>query len=429
MALSDKVGLFVAIFLIVGAIILSIMKKPCKPTCSGAFCGPNSSNGCGGTCDCNSGGKCQENGVCCYSDCDGIHWGDDGCGGTCECTIIPGGKKLTKGTEKVCCYAQHCNNVYCGPDGCGGSCSCQAGSVCSDPTNGGICQNEGTNGYIYNIIDSNGVARTNVNSPKECASWMPKNVALNLTAFPCETDADCPYKDSCVKDHSSDKKFCNRNDVYQWWYYDPSDSSGFNCTKIRQGSTVCSLPKAGAHAFDIAGNLGADKVKCSDTCTISPLCPPSGKGACCPGQWSQKSANSSHCINTTGQTECCLQSPDVVDYQACLNTGKPSCDKTPSAWWEGNLGEIANDVCGMKVVGPSIHVNKGTISNPSFTEPCNNKNPGDSCNYNSNGTSYQGLCKSCSDNSIKCLPDVMCTRQYKSASQPGMCTTKNVCMF
>lgn len=452
-----KIILIFFLAVLLSLVIYIIFSSECKPNCSGAFCG--NSDSCGGTCECKNNGKCI-NGVCCYPSCDGIKWGDDGCGGTCACDRLPctdssgqnchrtvsvecsennkehctGPCVQGKCDVNTCCYPQDCNNVFCGDDGCGGTCGCQAGSVCSEPK-GGICINDGTSGYVYNIIDSNGVQRTNVSSPKECAAWIPENIQLNLSSFPCNSYKDCPDgqnlfnecsggKDCvCVADKSG-KKYCNRNNVYQWWYYDPSDSSGFNCTKIREGSTVCSLPKAGASAFDIAGNISADKAVCSNTCAISPICPSSGTGSCCPGSFSQK-GDTAECVNATGDS-CCLNNPSL-DYASCIASGKVSCEKMAGAWWEGNLGEIANGVCGLSVTGPSIHVNSTTLQNSAFDKPCENKNPGDACMYNDGSTSFSGLCKTCMTGGMKCLPDITCTRVYSSAAQPGICTSKNLC--
>lgn len=425
---------FIAFFLILLFVMIS---KKCKPNCSGAFCGNSSNDGCGGTCDCNSGGECV-NDVCVYSNCDGVEWDDK-----CDCDIIPchdksgNNCKKTVNGKNVCCYPQDCNNVFCGDDGCGGECGCQEGATCSDPS-GGICVNSGTLGYIYNVISSTGIERTNVNSPIECAGWIPENVTLNLSSFPCNTYADCPdgqnlYRNCpssedciCVTNPTTGKKYCNQNNVFQWWYYDPSNPSGYNCTKIREGSTVCAIPKSGASAFDIAGNISPENAQCGNTCSISPVCTPSGPDSCCPNGWSSQ-GNTANCIDFTGITKCCLNNPNVSGYTECMALGLPTCENVPDAWWPANIAEISNGVCGMKISGPPIHVNSKTLQNPSFTSACENKNSGDQCSYNDGNTSYDGICRTCADGSMKCFPDTMCTSIFTSASQPGICTTKNVC--
>lgn len=411
------IGIFIS-FLLFLLIILSVVRSPCKPHCSGAFCGPTSDDGCGGTCECDTDGKCIKNAqnlyVCCYPNCNGLHYGDDGCGGTCKCDAIPGGVNM----NGKCCYKQDCNNVYCGPDGCGGTCGCQHGATCSDQ---GICSNSGVSGWKWNIMQSNGIERSNVNSPEECAGWMPENVALNLTNFPCSKSADCPYGDTC------EKGFCNRNDVYQWWHYDPSDPSGYNCTKIRQGSDVCGIPTTGASGFDIIGNQGPDKSACTGQCTIQPLCPKSGAGSCCPEEWGAQSENSSKCIDNSGTVKCCLNNPETTDYKECLNEHHPSCESLTNVWWKANLGQITNGQCDMKVNGPSIGLNKTTLQNTNFVSACSDKNGGDSCDYNDGSTNYTGICKPCSDGTLKCLPENMCIANYVSANQPGRCSSGSVC--
>lgn len=411
-------AVIIALALVVIMIVLIITTNKCKPHCSGARCGSNSDDGCGGTCQCEKGGKCND-GICCYPNCDGLKWGDDGCGGKCTCNIIPGGVEETNGK---CCYAQDCNNVYCGSDGCGKTCECLSGATCSEE---GICANAGTSGWIWNIINSNGVARSNQSSPIACAGWLPQNVALNLTAFPCETDSDCPYGDKCVVDSKSKAKFCNRNDVYQWWYYDPADQSGYNCTKIRQGSDVCGLPKPGAAGFDIIGNKGPDASKCNGTCTIDPICPKSGPDSCCPEDWALK-GKSAQCVDQHGVGQCCLNNPDLTGYSDCTSLGLKDC-ATVGGWWKGNLGEIANGVCGNSISGPALHVNPITLQDPSWVSPCEGKNPGDICDGSVGSTTYSGICRTCSDGEMRCFPDETCVATSVSAAVPGICSSQNLC--
>ena len=121
--------LLLVIFIFVSLIMILLLFRKCKPHCSGAFCGNSSNDGCGGTCACLDGGNCKENGVCCYSKCDGTFYGDDGCGGTCECNKVPGGKKLPNGR---CCYSLENKGIFCGPDGCGDTLTCPTGTTCSE---------------------------------------------------------------------------------------------------------------------------------------------------------------------------------------------------------------------------------------------------------------------------------------------------------
>uniref|UniRef100_A0A6C0EM47 Uncharacterized protein n=1 Tax=viral metagenome TaxID=1070528 RepID=A0A6C0EM47_9ZZZZ len=459
---SEKKKIILAVVISLGLVAIivfsMIASRKCKPHCSGSFCGPNTDDGCGGTCGCNEGGKCIQNSnglhVCCYPNCNGLHWGDDGCGGHCECSFLPCYDKTAncqktiqancdencvtpcengKCTKNVCCYPQDCNNVFCGPDGCGGTCGCQTGATCSAQ---GVCANAGKPGS-YNIISSTGVERTNVASALDCAGWAPENVQLNLSAFPCGSYKDCPDGDYlykrcktgedcvCVK-NSSGQGYCDRNNVYQWWYYDPNDSSGYNCTKIRQGSDVCGLNTAGAVGFDIIGNDGPTTAgSCGTNCVISPQCPSSGAGSCCPGNLSQL-GQTSQCVDSSGITKCCLNNPNATGYADCIKS-YPDCTKLPGAWWKGNLGEITNGVCGVKSTGPAIHINNQTLQNPHFASACTNAQPGQECTYNDGTSSFQGLCKTCSDGSLKCFPDETCVRISESSAVPGMCSSKNLC--
>ena len=312
----------------------------------------------------------------------------------------------------------HCSGAFCGPDGCGGTCGCQKGAKCSSQN---ICTNKGVSGWKWNILRSNGIERKNVDSPEDCAGWMPENVALNLTNFPCQNTNDCPYGNRCING------YCNRNDVYQWWYFDPADSSGYNCTKIRQGSDVCGIPKDDSHGFDIIGNVGPDHSKCSDQCTIQPVCPKSGKDSCCPQRWGPLANKSSKCIDNNGVVQCCLNNPETTDYKECLNEGHPSCENLKNTWWLANQGQITDGQCGMKITGDSLGINSQTLQNPNFSAGCNNKNAGDTCTYNNGNTGFSGICKNCVDGSLKCLPENMCIANYIAADQPGRCGSGIVC--
>lgn len=253
--------LLVVVSLIFLAIILFlVLKKSCKPHCDGFKCGENSSNGCGGTCGCLENGKCQA-GKCCYPNCDGIHCGDDGCGGKCECDSLPNGTCQ----NGRCCYAQDCNNVFCGNDGCGGECGCLPGATCQS----GVCTTGGLAGWTYKVFDESQVRRTNVKTPQECASWTPENIQPHFLNFQCQEDSDCPTGDKCLQNKTG-KKFCSKNNVFRYWSYDPSDPSGYNCAKIRQGTAVVGIQKSGALGFDIMGNHGPDVLDPNKPCTTSP---------------------------------------------------------------------------------------------------------------------------------------------------------------
>lgn len=441
-------------FLIISLLILFILNSnKCKPHCSGIYCGPNSSDGCGNTCQCKEGGICK-NGFCCYPNCKGIACGSDGCGGTCsnkcdavpngscmpnkQCDGCPDGECLVNGTcqksntccppgqckssqgicipANICCYAQDCNNVYCGPNGCGGQCGCQAGATCSDT---GICVNSGTPGWSYTVYDSNSVERTNVKDAISCAGWNPKNAILNLQNFPCEDDNDCPYLQQCVAGKDG-KKFCNRNNIFQYWYFDPADPSGYNCAKILAGSTVCGIQKPGASGFDIIGNVGPDKSVCGLACSISPVCPQSGPGSCCPETWTVQ-GTTAHCVDSSSKTQCCLNNPELSGYSDCIASGFKDCSQLSDAWMNGNMAEITS-VCDQKVTGSNIAVNRANMSD--FLAPCQGLSPSDSCT----GQGYSGFCKSCTDGKLRCFPEKMCVNNYASAGQQnGTCSSQTVC--
>lgn len=408
--------LFVAYF------IVSLIFDRCKPNCNGTFCGP-SSDGCGGECECKSGGECMQNSVgkyiCCYTNCNGLTCGDDGCGGTCSCNRLPNG---TCNNGK-CCYGRTCDNVYGGPTGCNDSsgnpviCACQEGAAVS---NQNICANEGVSGWSWNIIKSNGVARSNVSSPLECSGWDPSNIGLDLTSFPCNTLADCPYGNTCVADNNGNK-FCNRNEMFQWWYFDPTDPSGYNCAKIRQGSSVCGVQKEEASGFDIVENKGPNELVCGFACDIGPICPSSGPESCCPENWTQMSENSSMCNDQYGITQCCLNNPNTNDYQACITSGKPSCEDLDNVWWKANIGQI-DSTCDASVTGGFGISNAAQLSSANFLNPCKNSDPGDVCIYNDGTTTYSGLCKN-SSAGVVCLPNSFCVQGNTVSAGTGICTT------
>jgi hypothetical protein len=243
-----------------------------------------------------------------------------------------------------------------------------------------------------------------MSSPLECASWMPENVALNLTNFPCNKDTDCPYGDTCVQG------YCNRNDVYQYWMYDPSDPSGYNCTKLRQGTGVCGIRKEGASAFDIIGNVGPDVAQCSQQCTISAQC-----DTCCPQNWSRVE---NKCVDEYGVVKCCL-TDCMQEY--------PLCETMSNTWKKGNLAEIINGVCNMSIQGPPVHVNPDTMKLASFSQPCVNKYAGDVCMYNDGSTTFSGTCNTCIDNVQRCFPGSMCVATTMAAGNSGMCSSSSVC--
>ena len=314
----------------------------------------------------------------------------------------------------ICCYSQDCNNVYCGPDGCGGTCGCQNGSTCSSSS---VCANSGTPGWIYSVYDSDSVQKTNTTDPLSCASWVPENLILNLKNFPCQTDNDCPYLQQCKT--GSNGKFCDQNNIFQYWYYDPTDPSGNNCTKILAGSTVCGVQKSGTAGFDVIGNKGPDKAPCGHQCTISQLCPSSGINSCCPETWTLQGKNA-NCIDSTGKTQCCLNNPSVSGYSDCISDGYKDCAAMTNVWWRGNLAEITN-VCDSEVLGSNLPVNRQTMDN--FIDPCTRLSPYDACT----GLGYSGICRSCIDGKLRCFPERICVNSHVSAGPNGVCSSQSVC--
>lgn len=426
-------GVLLTVFLIIS--LIHHFRK-CHPSCSGAYCGSDADDGCGGTCECEPGGKCDGS-VCCYPNCDGNFCGDDGCGGTCSCDRLPNGTCTTvTGTDKDgktttlkrCCYKQEHNGVYCGKDGCGGVADCQPGATCSNP-DGGICANSGKAGWAYVVGMNTGMEQKDTSSPLECAQWVPQNVKLNLSNYPCSADSDCPYGDTCEKKGGTPANnspgFCNRNDVYQYWVYDPSAVSGKTCTKYRQGSVVCGVKKPGASAFDIKNNKGPDAETCSG-CTISPRWPKSGAGAGCPEQWTSKTSGSAICVDDSGVGKCCLEgSPRASDYAKCISDGLPECS-TAGDWWLGDLGEVDGQ-CTSGVTGPGVHLTPETIKSHHFSDPCDGKVGGSSCKYDDGHTKFDGDCQNCKDGVNRCFPKRMCVATYLSADQQGMCQTAGMC--
>lgn len=406
------------IFIVIIIYIFNLHRK-CKPNCDGAFWGPNSSDGCGGECSCKEGGVPKPNGVCCYPNCNGLYCGDDGCGGNCSCNAIPNGKCQ----NKRCCYAQEQNYVYCGDDGCGGTRTCHDGSTCSPS---GVCAGGGTSGWTYNILKPNGtVQRKNTVNVSDCAGWLPENLKLDLLNFPCKNDTDCPKGDKCVKDLNGNS-FCNRNDIYQYWIYDPLDPSGFSCSKILAGSNVCGSPKTGATAFNVLDNHGPDKDACGISCPINPICPPTGVNSCCPKDWVQN-GNTSYCSDSGGKTMCCLNNPLYNDYQKCLADGFKSCEAVPNVWWKGNQAEISNSVCGAQITGSNLSINSEALKNTVFTAPCDGKYSSQVCTFDNGSTKYTGVCRSCLDGRLLCLPERMCVANYTASNQGGTCSVGSVC--
>jgi len=309
---------------------------------------------CSEECGCDPGGSCIQ-GKCCYPNCTGLHCGDDGCGGVCECDSLPNG--VCNSESQRCCYSQDCNNVFCGDDGCGGVCGCLDGATCKN----GVCVTPGKADWTYQVFDKDSVKRKNTSSSQECASWTPENISPHFLNFQCQEDSDCPKGDSCILNKTG-KKFCSKNNVYRYWIYDPSDPSGFNCSKIRQGSAVCGVKKQGAVAFDIVGNQGPDVIDCNSSCVI-------------------KTSN------------------DLVTQ-----------------------AQISNGECGMSVTGQDISVNSDTFS--SFLPYCSGKNRGDPCVYNDGKTSYKGLCISAGEgNNLYCFPPAMCVAKYTDPNKPGICSS------
>ncbi len=421
MAIGIILAICIGLILLWIIVLIVNSVHSCKPHCDGTFWGSKSNDGCGGKCSCKDGGVSKPNGVCCYPNCDGLHCGDDGCnnGGLCNCDIIPNGRCQSNGR---CCYAQDQNYVYCGDDGCGGTRTCHDGSVCSPS---GVCSNTGTTNWTYTVLKSDGVQRKNVTNVLDCSGWLPENIKLDLLNFPCKSNDDCPKGDKCVKD-SNGRSFCDRNNVYQYWTYDPTDPSGYNCTKILAGSNVCGNPKPGASSFNVLDNHGPDKDACGIACTINPICPPSGANSCCPKDWVQN-GNTSYCSDMNGQTQCCLNNPMFSDYQQCLNSGYKSCESIPNVWWKGNKAEITNGVCGVQMNGASVPITTENLKQKEFSTPCVGLYSSNSCVYSDGSTSYNGVCRECLNGKLLCLPERMCVANYTSSSGGGTCSSASVC--
>jgi len=245
-----------------------------------------------------------------------------------------------------------------------------------------------------------------------CAGWLPENTNIDLLNFPCSTESDCPPGDKCLQGEKG--KFCNRNNVYQYWIYDPTDSSGFSCTKLLAGSQLCGVPKSEATAFDIVENIGPDQQKCDTFCKILPSCTSS---VCCPQNWSRK--GDSECIDNTGKVQCCIGS----NRDTCLQKGGKPCE-TVGEWWYADMADIINGDCGI-ITSKTVQINSQTIDNQNFTENCMNKSPMDPCIYSEEGSAvYSGVCKPSSrDNKLRCFPDKMCIGNYIASNQPGTCSS------
>lgn len=431
---NTLLSIFIAFFFIGLLFLFSYFISPCQPHCSGVFCGSNSDDGCGNPCSCKDGLVCTGD-TCCQPKCDGLSCDSDGCGGDCSCNRIPNGLCMP---DKKCCYAQVCDNYYAGPNGCGGTCGCLEGATPSNGTNSpGICSNSGTSGWKYNVEgDKSRIQQTNTSSALECSKWIPIEPSTNLLNFPCSSNEDCPFQSTCVQDpNNPNNKFCSRNNVYQYWYYDPSDPQ-HNCTKILKGTAVCGVQKAGASGFDVLRNVGPDQSQCGQPCTVSPQFPRSGVGAECPNNWSTDGETCT-CKSTVGSSveKCCLDKrvegqENVVaggctEYNLCLAKGLPKCEDLTDVSLIANIAEI-NSTCGGTSVVGSLSVNRENVDSTDFTEPCSGKDISDSCTYNKNGVSYTGVCKSCSGSSLSCFPNQTCqsTSMY---SGPGICTTRGFC--
>lgn len=406
-----------SVILLVGIFAIAYFTTRCRPFCDGVNCGQN--DGCGKTCQCQEGGQCK-NGQCYYSQCDGIFCGTDKYGNQCKCDALPNGTC----TNNKCCYARICDGVFCGPDGCGGTCQCQTGASChivpgqTGPhgESVGICVSSGEPGWSFNITDDNGQVKTAVSSAQECAQWFPPNVYPNETKFPCTTIEDCPDGYDCRQG------FCNRGDVWQYWVYD-SQSPGENCTKIRQGSTVCGVQNTSATSFDVIGNVGPSSETCS-SCTISPAGPPSGVGAICPADWRVRQSNSSKCADSSGEIKCCLNIPGTVDYRECLQS-HPDCTQIQS-WYRGGIAQVSSK-CDSSVKGPDVPIpNLSSIPQP-FYDACQNKKIADTCSYNDGATTFDGTCRSCTSGGMVCQPTKSCLAATINSNQPGICSENNWC--
>jgi hypothetical protein len=278
-------------------------------------------------------------------------------------------------------------------------------------------------GWIYTVLDTPGIVqKSQVNSAQECSAWEPVNPELNLLTFPCTQNSDCPYRSTCVAGENGNK-FCTRNNVYQYWFYDPSDLSGTNCTKILAGSSVCGVEKPGASGFDIINNVGPSNAICGSSCTTLASCNQTGTGACCPNGWTQK-GTTAECIDSGGLTKCCLNDPTNLNYSDCrLKAG--ACE-TVGTWWPSNKAEIIPE-CDNNVTG-RLSINDDTLANYDFHTPCDSRNVSDSCTFSGGGVSYTGVCRLCdTDNErLLCFPRSTCQPVGHGAGA-GICITKNLC--
>ncbi len=115
----------------------------CKPNCAGRCNGEE--DGCGGTCGCEAGKKCNtmaSPNVCetCVGSCVGKCSGeDDGCGAKCNCEA---GKKCDTTPAIDVCVActRECVGKCSGEDdGCGGKCNCEVGQKCDTGADPDVC--------------------------------------------------------------------------------------------------------------------------------------------------------------------------------------------------------------------------------------------------------------------------------------------------
>jgi hypothetical protein len=108
-----------------------ISQSCCQTACGGKSC--DDADGCGGTCGCRAGLKCNlSTHACeaCVPSCAGRTCGDDGCGGTCA-PGCPPQSRCDPATFLCSPCKGSCVNRSCGDDGCGQSCgSCAAGYTC-----------------------------------------------------------------------------------------------------------------------------------------------------------------------------------------------------------------------------------------------------------------------------------------------------------
>jgi len=162
----------------------------CEKYCENRECGPTL-EGCSGSCGtCESGTKCNDEGICiqCNASCEGRECGSDGCGGSCgtcptgssctpagecqgalpcceirECGLDPcAGVSCGTCAEGMSCNVlghcvctPDCGNRECGSDGCGGTCgtcrvpeTCGEDGVCScvPDCEGRVCGDDGCSG-------------------------------------------------------------------------------------------------------------------------------------------------------------------------------------------------------------------------------------------------------------------------------------------